>query len=296
MTSISRRFFLAFLLVNATLFGCKPDERAPESDLSAPIPPDAPVPTVDLPDGSYRVDFTSDSSMFHENEAYEGKSVMTVESRRATLHLVMPSKNVVNLFLGKAEDARKEGAKLLIPTDERVVYSDGVAESVYAYELPVPVIDADFDVALVGRKGAWYDHRARVSNPVLIETSSRRVALAPGEYSIPVALEGGSGRGGVESPAAVVVAPDGNRVALRWSSPFYDYMIVDGTRYDATVVDKRSVFEFPVPDLSAPLAVVADSVAMSRPHEIEYTLRFDLSNAVPTSDPATSDADQNPAP
>lgn len=275
MKRIPRRIFLSLLLASALPLGCKPDG----DDVSAPIPPAAPVPLVDLPDGTYTVDFTTDSSMFHVNETREGKSVMTVDSGRATLHLVMPSKNVVNLFLGKAEDARRPGAALLFPSDERVVYSDGVAETVYAYELPVPVIDAKFDVALVGRKGNWYDHRAKVSNPVPVENPASSVKLTPGEYEIPVALEGGSGRGGVESPAKVVVGDDGFLVALKWSSPNYDYMIVDGARYEASVVDGRSVFEFSVPDLSKPIPVVADSVAMSRPHEIEYELRFDLTAA-----------------
>ena len=275
MKRIPRRLFLSLLLASALPLGCMPDG----DDVSAPIPPAAPVPLVDLPDGTYTVDFTTDSSMFHVNETREGKSVMTVDSGRATLHLVMPSKNVVNLFLGKAEDARRPGAALLFPSDERVVYSDGVAETVYAYELPVPVIDAKFDVALVGRKGNWYDHRAKVSNPVPVENPASSVKLTPGEYEIPVALEGGSGRGGVESPAKVVVGDDGFLVALKWSSPNYDYMIVDGARYEASVVDGRSVFEFAVPDLSKPIPVVADSVAMSRPHEIEYKLSFDLSAA-----------------
>lgn len=292
MKRMPRRLFLSCLLANALVLGCD----SGGDDLSAPIPASAPVPLVDLPDGTYSVDFTTDSPMFHVNEAYEGKSVMTVDSGRATLHLVLPSKNVVNLFLGKAEDARRPGATLLFPSDERVVYSDGVAETVYAYELPVPVIDAEFNVALVGRKGNWYDHRAKVSNPVPVEPPASSVKLTPGEYLIPVALEGGSGRGGVESPVKVVVGDDGFHVALKWSSSNYDYMIVDGARYDASVVDGRSVFEFAVPDLSAPLAVVADSVAMSRPHEIEYTLRFDLSKAVPVPTSAESTAEVQDAP
>ncbi len=276
MKRFQRRFFLSFLLASALVLGCKPDDA---DDLSAPIPSSAPVPLVELPDGIYTVDFTTDSPMFHVNEAYEGKSVMTVRSGRATLHLVMPSKNVVNLFLGKAEAARQPGATLLFPLDERVVYSDGVAETVYAYDLPVPAIDAKFDGALVGRKGNWYDHRVRVSHPVFVEALPPSGEIYRNEYLVPVALEGGSGRGGVESPAKVVVNGDGFCVTLKWTSPNYDYMIVDGARYEASVVDGRSVFEFTVPDLSFPIPVVADSVAMSRPHEIEYKLRFDLSAA-----------------
>ena len=67
-------------------------------------------------------------------------------------------------------------------------------------------------------------------------------------------------------------------MALVWSSPYYDYMIVDGVRYDAQIMDGHSVFTVPVASLKAPLPVTADTVAMSVPHEIEYTITFDPSS------------------
>ena len=39
--------------------------------------------------------------------------------------------------------------------------------------------------------------------------------------------------------------------------------------------DGNSAFEIPVDGFDYPMEVVADTVAMSTPHEIEYTLQFD---------------------
>jgi hypothetical protein len=64
-------------------------------------------------------------------------------------------------------------------------------------------------------------------------------------------------------------------VTLIWSSPFYDYMIVDGERYEPVNTEGNSVFEIPVAAFDAELAITADTTAMSEPHEIEYTICFD---------------------
>ncbi len=118
-----------------------------------------------LADGVYSAEFNTDSGMFHVNEANDGKGVLTVENGNMTLHVSLASKNIVNLFVGTAEDAQKDGAALLVPTTETVTYSDGTTEEVYGFDIPVPAIDKDFDVALLGTKGTWYDHVVSVSSP-----------------------------------------------------------------------------------------------------------------------------------
>lgn len=50
-------------------------------------------------------------------------------------------------------------------TTDTVTYSDGISEEVYGFDIPVPVLDEEFDLALVGTKGKWYDHKVSVSNP-----------------------------------------------------------------------------------------------------------------------------------
>lgn len=239
--------------------------------------------SLGLEDGTYTVDFNTDSTMFHINDAYDGKATLTVEDGQGTVHIVLVSKNIVNLYLGTAEDAQKEGAELLEPTVESVTYSDGLTEDVNAFDVPVPVIDEEFDLALVGTKETWYDHKVSVSNPVASEgatmtSGNDTSSLAEGDYTVEVALEGGSGRSTITSPAPVKVGADGTyTVTIEWSSPYYDYMIVDGVKYEPVNTEGNSVFEIPFADISAPVTVTADTVAMSTPHEIEYTLTFDLS-------------------
>ena len=122
-----------------------------------------------LEDGIYDAKFTTNGSMFHINEAYHDMGVLTVENGEMTIHITLPSKNIVNLFPGTSEDAQKEGAKLLEPTVDEVTYEDGTTEEVNGFDVPVPVIDEEFDLALVGTKGKWYDHKVMVSEVKLHE-------------------------------------------------------------------------------------------------------------------------------
>ena len=95
-----------------------------------------------------------------------------------------------------------------------------------------------------------------------------------GTYQMEVELLGGSGRASVTSPAKVEIK-DGKAVAtLEWSSPNYDYMVVDGEKYLPVNTEGNSVFQIPVEAFDQDIAVIADTVAMSTPHEIEYTLNF----------------------
>ena len=99
--------------------------------------------------------------------------------------------------------------------------------------------------------------------------------LADGSYHIDAALIGGTGKAKIASPLQLTVQDGGITATIVWSSANYDYMKVDGVRYDAVIEDGHSVFTVPVASLEEPLPVVADTVAMSVPHEIEYTITFD---------------------
>ena len=122
-----------------------------------------------LEDGTYTAEFQTDSSMFHVNEAMDGKGTLTVEDGKMTIHISLVSKNIVNLFEGTAEDAQKDGAELLQPTTDTINYSDGTSDEVYGFDVPVPSLDKEFDLALIGKKGTWYDHKVSVTNPVEVE-------------------------------------------------------------------------------------------------------------------------------
>ena len=134
-------------------------------NLGAATGSDAGSAASDLADGKYAAKFTTDSSMFKINESKDGKGELTVKDGQMTIHITLGSKNIVNLFPGLAEDAQKDGAKLLEPTTDKVEYSDGTTEEVYGFDVPVPSIGEEFDLALIGKKGVWYDHKVKVTDP-----------------------------------------------------------------------------------------------------------------------------------
>ena len=220
--------------------------------------------------------------MFHANEMCDGKGTLTVKDGQMTIHVSLPSKTIKNLYSGLAEDAQKDGAVLLEPTIDVIDYNDGTTDEVHGFDIPVPYLDDEFDVALIGKKEVWYDHKVSVSNPELkeeaVEKSIEEAAgyVYIGDHTIEVDLEGGSGKSTITSPAQVKTQDDGSKTVLvEWSSPNYDYMLVGGEKYlPVSFEGENSIFEIPVVDFDEPLEVIADTVAMSKPHEIEYTLIF----------------------
>ena len=119
-----------------------------------------------LANGEYEASFNTDSSMFHVNEADEGKGVLTVSDEGMSIHVRLASKKIVNLFVGTANDAQAAGAQIIEPATDTVTFSDGSEEEVYAFDIPVPGIGEEFDVAILGEKGKWYDHKVSVTDPV----------------------------------------------------------------------------------------------------------------------------------
>ena len=274
--------FLSLSVVSALLLTClsgcagsSSTTSGSEAASSAAVSSAAASEIAALPDGVYSADFVTDSGMFHANEACDGKGTLTVENGKMTFHVSLVSKKVVNLYPGAAADAEDHKTDWLIPTLDTVTYSDGTSEEVYGFDIPVTALDEDFALALLGSKGKWYDHTVSVCN-ALPKTQETAPVPADGEYSANVVLEGGSGRATVESPAALTVAEGKMTATIVWSSPNYDYMVVEGEKYLPTNTEGNSTFEIPVAALGTALAVTADTVAMSTPHEIQYTLTFTL--------------------
>ncbi len=117
-------------------------------------------------DGTYSAVFNTDSSMFRVNEANEDKGILTVKDGKMTLHVSLISKKILQLYPGKAEDAKNaDPSDLLEPTVDTVTYDDGMTEEVYGFDIPVPALEQDFDLAIIGEKGKWYDHVVSVSSP-----------------------------------------------------------------------------------------------------------------------------------
>ncbi|MCR5762755.1 MAG: hypothetical protein K6G00_05150 [Treponema sp.] len=92
-------------------------------------------------------------------------------------------------------------------------------------------------------------------------------------------LEGGSGKAKIQNPSELTVNKGIYTLTLTWNSKNYDYIISDGIKYIAAINDGKSTFNIPIQDITKPLKIIADTVAMSVPHEIEYTLTFKVADA-----------------
>lgn len=230
-----------------------------------------------LADGVYLADFNTDSTMFHVNEVCEGKGTLTVKDGKMTIHVSLSSTSILNLYPGLAEDAQKDGAELLQPSKDELTYPDGLKETVNGFDIPVPALDQEFDVALIGKKGKWYDHKVSVSNPV----PQGQEALADGEYTVEAVLSGGTGRAKLLNPTALTVSEGKITATIVWSSSNYDYMIVNGDQYLPITTDGGSTFQIPVESLGVEIPVTADTVAMGTPHEIEYTILLQADTVSP---------------
>lgn len=273
------------LLSSALISGCSGQDTEKTADKKEAVTSQQNKKAA-LEDGVYSAEFLTDSGMFHVNEAHDGKGTLIVKDGEMTIHISLVSKNILNLFPGLAEDAKKEGAKVLEPTTDTVTYSDGYTEEVYGFDVPVPELEKEFDLALIGKKGKWYDHKVSVSNPVKVEeenengTSSNSepvsVDMEDGEYEVEVTLEGGSGRASVSSPAVLLVKNRKAYARIEWSSPNYDYMKIGTEIYYPVNMEGNSTFEIPVSVFDKKMTVIADTTAMGTPHEIEYTLTFHL--------------------
>ena len=265
-------------LVCAVLGGCV----GSVSEKAAPAQTEIVFEEIALSDGVYQAEFDTDSSMFHVNEACDGKGTLTVADGKMTIHISLTSKNILNLYPGLAEDAQKEGAELLMPTEDTVTYSDGTTETVHGFDVPVPALDEEFDLALIGKKGKWYDHKVVVSDPQPLDSADTsevsgnetQIDLEDGSYAIDIIFEGGSGKAEILSPAIITVSGDEVIAVLKWNSPNYDYMLVGDEKYLPVNKEGDSVFEIPVTVFDEAISVIGDTVAMSRPHEIEYSITF----------------------
>lgn len=263
---------------------------------------DNPVYADALRDGTYPVEAESSSSMFRIIRAE-----LTVKNGKMTAVLTLGGTGYGKLFMGTGEEAKKAAKSQYIPFVED-------ENGAYTYEIPVEALNQDLNCAAFSkRKSAWYDRVISLKAETLPDNAwlvsanpdsalsgqetagegDRALNLEDGLYEVEVSLDGGSGRASVFSPAALNIEEGRAVVEIVWSSPYYDYMIVDGIRYmpEDTAISGRkfektevSVFRIPVSWLDKPMAVAADTTAMGTPHEIQYELRFDEKTIMPAND------------
>ncbi|MBR0171786.1 MAG: hypothetical protein IJQ21_03240 [Lachnospiraceae bacterium] len=233
-----------------------------------------PVPVSSLNDGKYYVTVDSSSSMFQIVDC-----ILTVEDGKATAEMTMGGSGYQYVFPGSAAEAAAAGGTGYIEAGESPAGTN-------LFIIPVEALDAGIPCAAYSKKKElWYDRTIvfRADSLPLsafadgtFETADS-LGIADGTYTVDVTLTGGTGRAGVQSPCRLFVENGTATAEIIWSSDNYDYMKVDGEQIMTEIVDGHSVCVIPVAAFNHPLAVIADTTAMSTPHEIDYTLTFDAS-------------------
>ena len=235
----------------------------------------------DVLDGDYEVEVESSSSMFRIVN-----SVLHVKDGKMTATLTMSGKGYSKLFLGTGDEASEsKGEGEILP----VAQADGPV----VFEIPVSALNSSIQCAAFSKKkGKWYDREilfdasSLSAEKVLVSPKIEQINLKDGNYFVDAELTGGSGRAKITTPAKVTVK-DGKAFAIiEWSSPNFDYMKVNHERYDADtkILEKggNSTFRIPVYAFDKKVPVIADTVAMSKAHEIQYWIQFDSKSAKKT--------------
>lgn len=239
------------------------DAVAPPTAADAPETTALPVYAADLQDGVYPVKADSSSSMFRVTDC-----ALTVSGDTLSAMLTMGGAGYLYVYPGSASDAEAASESDYIPYAE-------TADGVHTFTIPVPALNTEVPCAAYSKnREQWYDRTLCFRADSLPPDAFATPVLPDGDYTVEVTLDGGSGRASVASPAPLSVRDGLCTVSLTWASPYYDYMRVDGTQYFPVNADGNATFEIPVAAFDRPLTVVADTTAMSQPHEIEYALTF----------------------
>ncbi len=245
-----------------------------------------PVAADELNDGEYDISMQSSSSMFKVAE-----STLVVSGGTMEAVLRIESDSYLYMYAGSAEEAAAAPEEELINFNE-----DEKGDQLYA--IPVEALDKALPYAAYSRKKEqWYDRTLLFESSSLPEEAFKEaryktaadLGLADGTYYMDVTLEGGSGKASVDSPAVITVKDGKAEAVIVWSSDNYDYMIVDGEKYFADTSGGASSFVIPVKGFGYKMSVVADTTAMSKPYEIDYTLYFDP-DTIKEADPAKGSA------
>lgn len=273
---------IAALMMGVAGCGQKPaEEPAQESQVAnssemaevADVVQDWMVPVYgdELVDGVYPVQVDSSSEMFNITDCE-----LTVENGEMQAVMTMGGKGYLYVFMGTGEEAVNADESQYIPYEE--------SGDVHTFTVPVEALDFGLDCAAFSKKKEkWYDRTLVFRADSLPDeafagerkTAPAALNLADGTYSVDVTLDGGSGKASVESPAQLTVQDGVCTVRLVWSSSKYDYMKVNDVKYDPVTLEGGSTFEIPVDGFDYRMPVLADTTAMSTPHEIEYTIYLD---------------------
>lgn len=234
-----------------------------------------PVYAADLVDGEYPVDFKCSSSMFRIESA-----LLKVADGKMEVTLTMGSKSFLYVYPGSAEQA-------VSMTEDAWTAPVMLENGDMTFTIPVEALDAAVPCAAYSKnKELWYDRSLLFRADSLPMSAFREgffataesLGIEEGRYMVAVTLAGGSGKARVQSPTVLYMEDGACTAVIGWSSKNYDYMKVAGEKYLPVPNEDNSAFRIPVLYFDRPMPVIADTVAMSEPHEISYTLLFDSSS------------------
>lgn len=237
-----------------------------------------PITADQLKDGVYELTVSSSSKMFKIVSCQ-----LTVADGKMTAVMTMGGKGYTQIFMGTGAEAAAAAEDACIPFAED-------AEGSHTYTVEVEALDAPVPCAAFSKnKEKWYERTLvfRADSLPLdafqegLITLPEHLALADGDYLVDVALKGGSGKTSVTSPAKLQVKDGVCTATIVWSSSNYDYMKVQDVMYEPVSLEPGSTFVLPVTCFDWRMPVLADTIAMSEPHEIAYTLIFDSASITP---------------
>ena len=273
-----RRLALALLLLSSVFFAfAEVEQENQENPLDKKLDTRGLLPLLakDIEEGSYEIETASSSSMFKIE-----KTVLYVKDNAMTADITLSGKGYSNVTMLSAADS--EGLTSLEGTTA-TVGKDGK----YVFTLPVQSLNTELVCsAFSKKKQKWYERRVvfysekiPAENLFVTPYVMQKCGLKDGSYTISVKLAGGSGKASVKSPASMRVKDGIPLARIEWSSPNYDYMILNGEKILPLANEQNSVFELPVLVFDKAMSVFADTTAMSTPHEILYQLEFSLETA-----------------
>jgi len=273
-----RRLALALLLLSSVFFAfAEVEQENQENPLNKKLDTRGLLPLLakDIEEGSYEIETASSSSMFKIE-----KTVLYVKDNAMTADITLSGKGYSNVTMLSATDS--EGLTSLEGTTA-AVGKDGK----YVFTLPVQSLNTELVCsAFSKKKQKWYERRVvfysekiPAENLFVTPYVMQKCGLKDGSYTISVKLAGGSGKASVKSPASMRVKDGIPLARIEWSSPNYDYMILNGKKILPLANEQNSVFELPVLVFDKAMSVFADTTAMSTPHEILYQLEFSLETA-----------------
>lgn len=248
---------------------------ASADDMSEPVElvggNSVPITADNIKDGTYNINVDSSSSMFNIT-----KCELTVKNGSMSAVMTMSGKGYLKIFTGTGK------AALNASEDDYINYVEN-ENGEHTFTVKVEALDKEIDCAAFSKKKEkWYDRKLVFRADLIpldcfeegVIKSVDSLDLEDGVYSVEVLLTGGSGRADILSPATLTVKNKKAMAKIEWSSSNYDYMKVDEQIYYPINVSGNSLFELPVIAFDWKIPVIADTTAMSEPHEVEYALLF----------------------